>query len=115
MGDDDVSHILFQGKELLALRDKGGGSSMKARSKPLTHRLNDLYRRHESVRLEVIREDAGTWISADGERILRVLPGDAAGASLEEVAKVWASQLTRALDQGASPVGRNSASSEAPR
>jgi hypothetical protein len=88
-GDRAVFH--FEGEPLFAMYDKDGHASILDRSRPIMHRLNDLWRSERPLVLGASSGDGA--IVANGVALTTVLPGDARGRPRSQVADEWATRI----------------------
>lgn len=103
-GPEDHATILFEHTPVGALRDKGGHSSIRARSVAAVMSLNDLWRDAKPLRLRVTAAPSGARVEANGVTVLDVLPGDVDRRDARLVAAEWTENIARAFRAGLRPV-----------
>jgi hypothetical protein len=92
-GPGDRAHVIFQEKELFQLADKSVGGTARSRSLPFTKHLNGIWRSERSPIFRAEPDGRGARITADGELLLQILPGDAPDPFV--AATEWANAISR--------------------
>jgi hypothetical protein len=114
----DSEQVTFRGETLFVMRASLGQATVKARSRPVTDRLNEIAgamtaeaRSSPPARRRVLtidRREDGVWnVRIDGEPLVTVHPDDADVEALvtgetvavEELARAWQRRLQGALDE----------------
>jgi hypothetical protein len=85
--------VIFRETELFQLTDRSVGGRARARSLPFTKHLNRIWRSGRTPVFRAEPDPMGARITADGETLLEVLPGDAPDPLA--AATVWAAQISR--------------------
>lgn len=89
-----AAKLLFRGEPVLLLRTSGRFESVGTRADALSARLNRLFNEVPHQRFEIATEPSdGVALLADGQRLLEVLPADAAGEDRHAVASRWQAQF----------------------
>jgi hypothetical protein len=84
---------------LFTLRDKDGHRSIRDRSLPAIHQLNQLWKHHQPASIHIRGSgDQRVKLEVNGTVVLETLQGDAQGENPMTVATRWASALKVAFE-----------------
>ena len=87
---------------MFTLRDKDGHHSIRDRSLPAIHKLNQLWERHQQPSIHVLGSGGPRMkLEVNGTVVLETLPGDTQGENPVTVATQWANALKVAFASSA--------------